>query len=63
MVAADANFLFDHGASDIEPAGCCVAAAEGAWAADAPLAGDFPVFPAFAAARRRHFRRRDTRYR
>ena len=36
-------------------------AAQGARTADAPLAGDFPVFPAFAAARRRHFRRHDTR--
>jgi hypothetical protein len=59
MVAADANFLFDHGVSDIEPAGCCVAAAEGARAADAPLADDFPAFLAFAAVRRRQFRRRD----
>src|SRR5260370_34954653 len=35
--------------------------AGGARAADAPLAGDFPAFPAFAPVRRRNFRRRDSR--
>ncbi len=38
-------------------------AGEEARLADAPMAGDFPLFPLFPQVRRRHFRRCDTRYR